>query len=75
MPFDEFQDIVDEDGLAHADEAGEEISDAEVEKLIKALEHGSSRNTSRGGATRRGEMDEVRVSGIPTAGVTPRTER
>lgn len=53
------QDATDEHdpGSSDTDEVG--ISDADLEKLMKGLEHGSSRSTSRRGAARRGDLDEV----------------
>lgn len=53
------QDATDEHdlGTTDADDAG--ISDVDLEKLMKGLEHGSSRSTSRSGAARRGDLDEV----------------
>lgn len=55
------QDATDEHnpGTSDIDEAG--ISDADLEKLIKGLEHGSSRSTPRSGAGRRGDLDEVKT--------------
>ncbi|CAM9609849.1 unnamed protein product [Pylaiella littoralis] len=46
-------------GTSDIDEAG--ISDADLEKLIKGLEHGSSRSTPRSGAGRRGDLDEMKM--------------
>lgn len=47
----------DDPGKSEADDV--EIANAELEKLMKGLEHGSSRDTARGRASRRGDMDEV----------------
>lgn len=38
------------------------MANAELEKLVKGFEHGSSRDSARSRAGRRGDMDEV--SGI-----------
>ena len=48
-----------EDDPESSEEVDTEMIDAELEKLMKGLEHGSSSNTTRGRAGRRGEMDEV----------------
>lgn len=40
-----------------ADEGG--ISDADLAKMMRGLEHGSSRRSTRSGAARRGDLDEV----------------
>ena len=45
------------------EDVGEDALDAEIEKLLKGLlvEHGSSRQTRRKAAARRGDMDEVKM--------------
>lgn len=53
----------DEDDSESTEADEMEMANAEIEKLMKGLEHGSSRDTAvRGRAGRRGDTDEV--SGI-----------
>lgn len=46
-----------------------EMENAELEKLIEGFEHGSSRDSARGRAGRRGDMDEVSDVGHRADGI------
>eukprot|EP00752_Nemacystus_decipiens_P002119 g2022.t1 len=55
------EDATEEDDPESSEADQIDMIDTELAKLMKGLEHGSSRETARGRAGRRGDMDEMKI--------------